>query len=148
MDKSKWVWMPHPAHFICGDRCRFHLSTYVGGYIVSTIGEMWSDSRVRRLLASTEDPNWYRSNEQLKGDVYDSAHMKRFGFEEIGCDRKYETMVFRAKKNTEKCGCQFVIESGDNLDFIGHNDAESARDGHFKMCRKWSGKKAKRGKGK
>ncbi len=40
MNRRDWVWMGHAAHFICGDRCSFHLATYVGGYIVSTVGEL------------------------------------------------------------------------------------------------------------
>jgi hypothetical protein len=39
MNKEDWIWMPHPAHFIGARECNFRLSTYVGGYIVSTIGE-------------------------------------------------------------------------------------------------------------
>ncbi len=39
MRKENWVWMPHAAHFIGADRCRYRLATYVGGYIVSTIGD-------------------------------------------------------------------------------------------------------------
>jgi hypothetical protein len=35
----KEIWMPHAAHFICGDRCSFKLATYSNGYIVSTVGE-------------------------------------------------------------------------------------------------------------
>lgn len=40
MKKDKWIFMPHPAHFILSDRCRFVLATYVGGYIISTVGEL------------------------------------------------------------------------------------------------------------
>lgn len=40
MNRSDWVWMPHPAHFIAARHCDFRLATYVGGYIVSTVGEM------------------------------------------------------------------------------------------------------------
>jgi hypothetical protein len=105
MTKDKWVWMPHAGHFICGDRCRFHLSTYVGKYIVSTLGEMkslWNDEE----------------------------------FEDIGCDRKYETMVFKARKSKNKC-CPWVQKSGEDVDFDGYNDAGEAYKGHLKMCKKW-----------
>jgi len=37
--RDEWVWMPHAAHLMVGNDCRFHLATYVGGYIVSTVGE-------------------------------------------------------------------------------------------------------------
>ena len=39
MSADKWIWMGHAGHFILGHKCRFHLSTYVNGYIVSTVGE-------------------------------------------------------------------------------------------------------------
>ena len=38
MKKENWIWMPHPAHYILRYKCQFRLATYVGGYIVSTIG--------------------------------------------------------------------------------------------------------------
>lgn len=39
MKKNKWIWMPHAGHLCVGDKCRFHLNTFVGKYIVSTIGD-------------------------------------------------------------------------------------------------------------
>ena len=139
MTKDKWIWMPHAGHFICGDRCRFHLSTYVGKYIVSTIGEMWSERGPREIHAGVYDPQWLEENKHLKGDVFDSAYMKKFGYEEIGAGRKYETMVFKAKKTTDKC-CPWQMVSGNDLDADGYNDAGEAYKGHLKMCKKWSNK--------
>ena len=60
--KSKWVWMPHPGHFMLGDECKFRMTTYVGKYLVSTVGELKS-----------------------KGDPGEG------GWERIGSDRTYET---------------------------------------------------------
>ncbi len=37
--RAEYVWQGSPGHFICGDQCAFHLSTVVGGYLVSTVGE-------------------------------------------------------------------------------------------------------------
>ena len=42
MKKQNWIWMPHPAHFCAAQWCKFFLNTYVGKYIVSTIGEYHS----------------------------------------------------------------------------------------------------------
>jgi len=39
LPKEKWIYMPHPGHFIEASNCRFILNTYVGKYIVSTVGE-------------------------------------------------------------------------------------------------------------
>jgi len=105
MKKEKWVWMPHAGHFVCGHRCQFKLNTYVGKYIVSTVGEM----------------------------VYDQNK----GFEEIGCDRLYETMVFKAVESGNKC-CPYEIKVSDEVDFEGYNTPEEAYKGHLYLCDKWS----------
>lgn len=111
-EKEKWIWMPHAAHFICGYRCQFHLATYVGGYIVSTIGEL--------------PP---------------LGHEDECFFEDIGLSRKYETMVFGAKKSKNVC-CPFVQIDGNSLDFMGYNEPGDATNGHYKLCLKWSKKEA------
>lgn len=54
---SSWEWYGHPAHFICGDKCRFHLATKVGKYLVSTVGELWPERRVREIHAEVHDRN-------------------------------------------------------------------------------------------
>jgi len=41
-DRGSWIWMPHVGHvghLVVGYYCQFHLTTEVGGYIVSTVGE-------------------------------------------------------------------------------------------------------------
>jgi hypothetical protein len=78
-------------------------------------------------------------NQHLKGDYFDAAYMKRFGFDEVGCDRKYETMVFRAGDpcSAEGCGCGLPEIDGVELDFAGYNDAKSATEGHYEMIERW-----------
>lgn len=136
MKKERWVWMPHAGHFILGHMCRFCLSTYVGKYIVSTVGEYVPDSAVRRI------------NVQARGDkeppIVDPGefeYLKRYGFDEIGCGRTYETMVFKAKKAPKKVKCcPYIMISGTEQDFKGYNTAADAYEGHLRMCRKWSKK--------
>lgn len=137
--KEKWVWMPHAGHFICARSCQFILNTYVGKYIVSTVGELWNDQIVRRIHASVHDKQWYEKNINLKGDYFDSAYMKKFGFENIGCERKYETMVFKARKSEHKC-CPYKIIVSEEVDTEGYNKPEDACRGHLKLCNKWSKK--------
>ena len=103
MNKEQWVWMPHAGHYILGHQCLFRLNTYVGGFIVSTVGELWNEQAVRRIHAEVFDADWYVKNKDKKGDEFDSAYMKKFGYEDVGCDRKYETMVFHAQKSKVKC---------------------------------------------
>ena len=139
MKKNKWIWMPHAGHFICSNSCRFKLNTYVGKYIVSTVGELWNERVVREIHAQVYDNEWLNKNKHLLGDTFDHAYMKRFGYEEIGCDRKYETMVFKARKSEHKC-CPYEIIVSEEVDFGGYNTSEDAYKGHLRLCKKWSKK--------
>lgn len=131
---KKWIWMPHPGHFICSSSCRFKLNTYVGKYIVSTVGEYFPDSEVRKIFAASRGIAVVGM-----GDAWDSDYLKKIGYEEIGCGRKYETMVFRSRKSKHKC-CPYETLNGRELDFLGYNTAEDATKGHMKLCEKWSRK--------
>lgn len=51
MSRQDWIWQPHAGHFIGGRYCKFFLNTYVNGYIVSTVGEYFPDSRIREIYA-------------------------------------------------------------------------------------------------
>ncbi len=139
MKKENWIWMPHAAHLIVGDDCRFILATYVGKYIVSTVGEYWPDRVVREIHAQVHDPKWLSENKHLMGDYFNSAYFKKFGYEKIGAGRTYETMVFKAKKSKLKC-CPYQMISGREVDFCGYNKPGEAFEGHMRLCRKWSKK--------
>jgi hypothetical protein len=103
--EKNWIWLPHAQHFIGAYSCQFRLGTYVGKYIVSTVGE-------------------YR------------------GMEDIGCDRKYETYVFKAKrmpKGKDVCeACPFTVSDFLEIDSLGANTAKEAFKNHYKLCSKWS----------
>lgn len=140
--KENWIWQPHPGHFCLSDRCKFHLNTYVGGYIVSTVGELWNDREVRRIHARIHNPEWHELNDHRKGDDYDNAYFKQFGYEDIGYERKYETMVFKSKKMEEsECGaCKYRIIVSKDVDYDAYNSPEEAYAGHMKLCKKWGSK--------
>ena len=144
---SEWKWFGHVAHFICGKSCQFHLATQVGKYLISTVGEYWPERAVREIHAKVYDPKWLSENIALKGDYFDAAYMQRFGYEDIGCDRKYETMVFKAGKPcaAKGCACGLPKIIPNELDTLVYNDAKSATEGHMKLCRKWSMKSTKGG---
>jgi len=131
-EKEKWIWMPHPGHLIVARNCRFHLNTYVGKYIVSTVGEYLPDSVGREILAKARGIELKGKGEERLAD-----YMEKIGYEDIGYNRKYETMVFWAKKSKNKC-CPYEAKDWMELDFAGYNTAEDAFKGHYKMCRKWS----------
>lgn len=136
MKKENWVWMPHPGHFIGAKDCKFFMSTYVGKYIVSTVGEYFPDSRAREIYAQSRGIVL-----EGLGDERDFDYMKRVGYEEIGYGRTYETMVFNAVKSPDKdtC-CPWRQESGRELDFDGYKTPEAAYAGHLAMCKKWAAK--------
>lgn len=141
MKKENWVWMPHPGHLIVSDMCRFVLNTYVGGYIVSTVGEYWPSREVRLIHAKVQDEKWLQDNSHLKGNDFDNAYMKRFGFERLGAgeDDIYETMVFKARKTKHGC-CPWTQVPGLDVEMDRYSTPEAARIGHLKMCNKWSRK--------
>jgi hypothetical protein len=120
MTKEKWVWMPHPGHFICAYRCQFHLNTYVGKYIVSTVGEMPYLNEEMKAITMKFRPNANKT------------------FEEIGSERLYETMVFKARKDSKNKCCPYDAIVSEEVDFAGYNTAEEAYKGHMKLCAKWS----------
>lgn len=107
MNKDNWVWMPHAGHFCGASKCLFKLNTYVGKYIVSTVGEYFPDGNK---------------------------------IEEIGMNRTYETMIFKAKKSTTHKCCPYVVSHLMELDMKGYNHPEDAYVGHIKLCKKWSKK--------
>lgn len=106
MKKDKWIWMPHAGHLCVGRDCKFHLNTYVGKYIVSTVGEYWPDREVRKIHADCRNIEI-----EGRGDYWDADFMKKVGWLEIGCNRKYETMVFKASKSKSKC-CHWEMSNG------------------------------------
>ncbi len=133
--RQSWLFMPHAGHFICGSNCRFHLNTYVNGWIVSTVGEYLPDSAVREVLAKCRGIKL-----EGKGDSRERDWLSKSGFEKIGLDRLYETMVFRAV-TSEYSGfscCPKVPETGNSVDFEGYNLPGDAATGHDKMCLKWA----------
>lgn len=136
-----WKWFGHAGHLIVAQWCRFHLCTLVGNYMVSTVGEYWPDRKVREIHASVHDAKWLDDNNHRKGDDFDRAYMERFGFEDIGYERTYETMVFRADKVcvAKDCNCGMPLPSDwSELDAHGYKEAGAATKGHYEMCNKWA----------
>lgn len=132
-----WAWYGNAGHFICGAYCRFHLCTKVGNYLVSTVGQYFPDSQVRELLASSRSIDL-----KGRGDAREADYMEKVGYQEIGWDRTFETMVFLAGKIcAEKgCACGLPTIEGSELDFAGYNEAGAAAAGHLRLCRKWAEK--------
>src|SRR5437016_1034197 len=107
--KEDYIWLPHAAHFIMGSNCEFHLATKVGKYIVSTVGEYWPEESIREIYATSRGIKLVGQGDARRADYY-----RKLGYEEVGFGRKYETMVFTARKSrdTECRACPWKIESG------------------------------------
>lgn len=138
--REQWRWFGHAGHLIVAQWCRFHLTTQVGDYLVSTVGEYWPDRAVRERYAAAEDEGWLAAHQHLPGDSFDAAYMKRFGFRTIGLYRTYETMVFRAGAPCAApyCGCELPEIDGHERDFAGYGGAAEAARGHLALCEKWA----------
>lgn len=130
--ESEWEWFGDAAHFICGRWCRFHLATKVGDYLVSTVG-------------AYVHPRHGGGNEQKE-------HLwleENWPGEDIGLDRKYETMVFLAGERcaVPRCRCRIPSATGGGLDGRGYDTAGEAASGHLELCLVYSQKEtAKRRK--
>lgn len=143
MAKQDWAWMPCAGHFILGKYCRYHLCTYVNGYIISTIGQLWPDDNIRRIYA--ESHNKLNPNNQidlsLKGDDFDREYFKKKGFHGLGFPEEesvYETMVFKGKKRDEgsQC-CPYMVSDWGDLDCNRYSDAAEAYQGHLRFCQEY-----------
>lgn len=132
MNKKDWIWMPHAGHFILGHMCRFRLNTFVGKYIVSTVGEYVPDGKVRDIIVSVK-----KDKRLPNGDWGEHEYIRRYGYEPIGCDRTYETMIFKSKRSKEIC-CPYVIDVKQSVDAASYNTAKDAYKGHLALCNKWS----------
>jgi len=144
--RQNWKWFGNAGHFICADSCRFHMTTLVGKYLVSTVGQMWPSRSSREIHASVYDQKWLDANRDRKGDDFDFVYMQRFGYETVGSDRTFETIVFKAGKPcaSKSCGCGLPsIIGGCELDFLGYNNAKAATVGHRKLCAKWARKRSR-----
>ncbi len=139
MDKSDWVWMPHAAHLIVGHQCRFHLATYLPKtqVIVSTVGEYVPDSVIRKVLSESR-----KLGITGVGDQEEYEWLEKNGFEKIGWNRTYETMVFKAvsRDDEEQSCCPFKTDVSAELEMRGYNDPKEAYQGHLELCAEFSEK--------
>lgn len=136
MNQQEWVWMPHPAHFICASNCRFVLATYVNGYIVSTVGEYLPDETVREIIAESR-----RVKLEGKGDARRHDFLQKLGYEPLGAnpDSLYETMVFKARPSDEPDSCcpyHIIVE--DDREMERYATPKQAHDGHMRYCHRYA----------
>ena len=112
-------WFGSVGHFCCGQWCRFHLTTLVNGFLISTIGEYVHPRHSNGSEA--KEAAWLKDN---------------WPGEEIGYGRKYETMVFKAGEPCS-CGCGLPKIDGSDIDAQGYNTAKEATEGHMSLVEKY-----------
>lgn len=61
-ERSKWKWYGYAGHFIGGKSCAYHLSTRVGHFLVSTVGDYYPRSKngERETFGSSPD-SWFET---------------------------------------------------------------------------------------
>ena len=109
--ESEWVWHGTPGHFICSPDCLFHMTTEIGGVLVSTVGEHHPHPRKDK----PESVGLGRLYETMVFPITNRCALVECG----------------------ACGhpdCEY----GEPLDFAGYNTRKGARLGHMEMCRKWA----------
>lgn len=136
---TEWRWFGHVGHLCVGAWCRFHLTTHVGAYLVSTLGEYVPDAPIREILAQCR-------NIELEGvgDERLNSWMRQAGFEELGMDRIYESMVFPAGKpcHSRNCGCGLPEILFPDVEMAGYLTPAAATLGHYELCHKWESEEA------
>jgi len=136
MKKENWIWMGHPGHLIVSRYCRFFLNTYIGKYIVSTVGEYFPPEGVREIFAKSRGETI-----EGMGDAREADYLRKMGFEELHPGGYlYETMVFEARRDKNSDCCPWVQKRGGDKDSRSYKTAYEALQGHMQLCQKWSEK--------
>lgn len=114
--QREWQWFGLPGHFCCAADCLFHMTTQVGGKLVSSVGAYAPD---------------YETDENEDG------------FVNIGAGRKYESFVFETGEGQCDCGCGMPeVENYLEIDSLPANTAAECQQNHMKLCEKWANEEA------
>ena len=135
---SQWKWFGNAGHFICARWCQFHLTTQVGKWLISTVGQYLPSESMREIFADNRGIEL-----EGKGDARRNDYTRKIGFEEIGYNRTFETMVFLAGDPcvVDGCNCGLPLIDGSEIDSNGYDTAGDATAGHMAMCEKYAEKR-------
>lgn len=109
--ESEWRWCGYPGHLIVANRCLFHLTTRVGDFRVSTVGDYRPDGPdgERRTIGA-------------------------------GPDAFFETFVFRAADlDNDECGNRVgEVTEWVEIATARYATYAAAERGHMEMCRRYA----------
>jgi hypothetical protein len=138
MNREDWIWMAHPGHYRWADFCRFRLCTYVGNYIVSSVGEYLPNftednldkvNMIDSLIGLAKIRKEYSDDDSdIPGNSYEKL---------VGSSYLYETIVFKSLENTSECKCCIAICDDEEIEKNEYNTQELAFAGHYELCEKY-----------
>lgn len=105
--ESEWKWFGFAAHFCLARRCEFHLTTQVGNKLISSVGG----------LQPIEEDNENR-------------------WEEIGCGRKFETLVFNIIDTESENKIPPIDYS--EVESVCANTSKECHENHMRLCHKYA----------
>jgi len=106
-----WRWCGHAHHFIGSNRCRYHLATWVGDYLVSTVGDYHPDGETEPMSLGLEPGLFFET-------MVFPAHL----VEDLGRD--------------DNCH-GYKVSSWSEVDRWHYQSAEAANEGHLRACFTW-----------
>ena len=89
--RNGWKWYGYAGHLIVASRCAYHLSTRVGGYLVSTVGDYRLDGKSRETIGSGKDDFFETFVFRCNGDTPD-GDPNILSFEQIDGERYAESI--------------------------------------------------------
>jgi len=102
-------------------RNQWYWCGYPGHFVAASMCRFHLHTRIGNVIVSTV------------GDYHPKGHDTPA--ERIGCDRLYETYVFRAKDTVRPEGEPLDYSE---IDSLSSNDSEESERQHYSMCEKWA----------
>lgn len=113
------------------------MATVIGPWLVSTVGEWLPEESSREIHANIRGIEL-----EGMGDARRSDFLNKCDWMDVGCGRKYETMVFAVGETRcvdPDCECGLpVVTDWSEQDSDGYNQCGAATRGHYAMCEKWA----------
>lgn len=91
-----WKWYGYAGHFIGGPSCTYHLSTRVGGYLISTVGDYrpYGNNHERQTIGAGADSFYETYVFRVTGE--DDGNPTLVDWSEIDGERYAESLAAEA----------------------------------------------------